>query len=343
MTPKIKIEEATRRLKNISFGKIILLEYKFINANAKFKCLICEHEWNSHAGNVINGGRGCPKCSKIITGKKLALPYNLVYNRILKTGCKLLSTKYKNNMEKLDILYPCGHINNISFGNFIKRKISCRKCFKEKYYKHRYGLDDIVEILESNNLTFIEFEDEYKDGSSKIKYSCCFGHITIRDIKYIIKFPTCKKCKIDSRAKQERGIGWVEWNNGLRKISVLARTKLEKWVNETLEFYNYTCYISNETKNIDVHHIYSFKSIVETILSKYEIKTDDDCKKLNKENIEKIRDEIVELNNSFGFGVCLRRDIHVLFHSIFGHGNNTPEQFYEFVERIKSGEIKIPE
>lgn len=61
---------------------------------------------------------------------------------------------------------------------------------------------------------------------------------------------------------------------------------------------------------------------------------------MTKEDLELFISKVKEKHNLL-LGVCLRKDVHNLFHKIYKRTNSTPEQFYEFKQKIKSGEIKI--
>lgn len=54
-----------------------------------------------------------------------------------------------------------------------------------------------------------------------------------------------------------------------------------------------------------------------------------------------LSEKIIEIHFRHPLGVCLKENVHQLFHQIYGQTNNTPEQFYEFVDRINSGDIQI--
>jgi len=55
--------------------------------------------------------------------------------------------------------------------------------------------------------------------------------------------------------------------------------------------------------------------------------------------LKKVKDKCLKLHYKYGLGVCIRKDIHELFHNLYGRGNNTPEQFKEFTQRYQNGEF----
>ena len=335
MTNKVTYDEAIERLFEKHGDSISILKYFKMGDYALFRCNTCGNEWKTQANNLFNGGHGCPKCLYVANGKKLSLSYLEVYNRIKKRGCELISKEYKNNIQKLKIRYLCGHINEMSLNGFLGNKVSCRKCFLEKYYKFRYGEDDIVEILESNNLKFLGFDGEYKDGSSKVIYECSLGHVTKRDVKYVINFPTCKKCSYRNKETH----GWL----GAKNLAQLGRSRIEKWNSESLNFYNHTCIISGKNYDLDVHHLYGFNLIFNEALSNCNFSIGKEIEEYSEYEIDSLMEEIEKLHKNKKIGICLYRPIHVLFHNYYGRGNNTPNQFYEFQSRIQSGEIQIPD
>lgn len=75
---------------------------------------------------------------------------------------------------------------------------------------------------------------------------------------------------------------------------------------------NYTCQITGKesTRDLAVHHIDSYNW----------------CK-----------EKRTDIDN----GIVLCTEIHNLFHSIYGFGNNTEEQFNDFLEKIENGDIDI--
>lgn len=109
----------------------------------------------------------------------------------------------------------------------------------------------------------------------------------------------------------------------------------KKWKRNSMEFDNtFLCFLSDE-KFDNVHHLYSRNLLIKDTISELEIDIDDfDINKCSKEERDKIVSNYKKQEEKHPSGICLRRDIHLKFHNIYGYGNNTPEQFVEFVKKF---------
>ena len=61
----------------------------------------------------------------------------------------------------------------------------------------------------------------------------------------------------------------------------------------------------------------------------------------SEEELDDIVKTFLEKQNNYPLGVCLKKDIHKQFHDKYGYGNNTIEQWNEFVDSYKNSNIKI--
>lgn len=85
----------------------------------------------------------------------------------------------------------------------------------------------------------------------------------------------------------------------------------------------------------EIHHLYPLNKIVTEVLIDLGIEKSDKLNKISKKRQFEIIDEIVRKHNDYPLGVCLRKDIHYLFHKKYGKKNFTPEDFYEFQREMK--------
>ena len=78
--------------------------------------------------------------------------------------------------------------------------------------------------------------------------------------------------------------------------------------------------------------IETFEKLEEMGLLKSEFPSD-----YTKEELREIINIFLSINEQYPLGVCIREDIHILFHNIYGRGNNSEEQWNKFVEDFKNG------
>ena len=118
-------------------------------------------------------------------------------------------------------------------------------------------------------------------------------------------------------------------------ISKYLRGQLQEWKNKSMKNCNYQCVLTG-SKSFHIHHIFSFNQIVSDFFnhSSYQIK---DFSEYTQEELNNITAEFIVEHNKHPLGVCIRKDIHDMFHSVYGRYNNTQEQWNKFVQDYKNG------
>lgn len=103
------------------------------------------------------------------------------------------------------------------------------------------------------------------------------------------------------------------------------------WRIASIEACGYKCIVTGG-RFTDVHHLYGSNLIVSQALHDLGLeyaKVAD----YTQQELEQIACRYAELNAQYPLGVCLSAEIHAQFHQEYGYGNNTPEQFYDFIEK----------
>lgn len=119
-------------------------------------------------------------------------------------------------------------------------------------------------------------------------------------------------------------------------LSEYVRRNNLEWKKESMINCGYKCFLTGERFD-DIHHIYSLNLILNETLESLNIQIMPTMDDYSKEELKDILDTFRELQKQYPVGVCLQKEIHTLFHNIYGYGNNTPEQWYEFVSDFKNG------
>lgn len=119
-----------------------------------------------------------------------------------------------------------------------------------------------------------------------------------------------------------------------KQISDFLRGNNYEWKKKSMEACNYKCVLTGD-KFTDIHHLFGFNMIVDQVLRRLEIYTVE-MSELTQEQLDMILTEFKKEQDKYPLGVCLRKDIHILFHQIYGHGNNTIEQWEQFVSYYKN-------
>jgi hypothetical protein len=82
----------------------------------------------------------------------------------------------------------------------------------------------------------------------------------------------------------------------------------------------------------EIHHLVSLNTILESVYAGLGIDRETfDINQIGEQDREKFMQCVYEEQSKYPLGVCLRKDIHCQFHNQYGYGDNTIEQFKEFL------------
>lgn len=137
----------------------------------------------------------------------------------------------------------------------------------------------------------------------------------------------CPECKRINAT----GANSPTWKGGITPLHNYLREKITPWKIDSMKKYNKTCAITGrKSSNNIVHHIIGFSDILFETMDAVGLDLRENVSLYTEEELKSIEDKCLELHYKYGLGVVLCEEVHKEFHSIYGYGNNTPEQFEEF-------------
>lgn len=128
------------------------------------------------------------------------------------------------------------------------------------------------------------------------------------------------------------------WQGGISELYEHLRRNIGEWKIASMKECDYKCVITGERFD-DIHHTYSFMSIIHDTLNNLNLPVKEYICEYNDEELLLIEKECMRIH-MLNLGVCLKREIHQDFHSIYGNKNNTKLQFEEFKNKYTNIAIK---
>lgn len=119
-------------------------------------------------------------------------------------------------------------------------------------------------------------------------------------------------------------------------IADFIRRNNTDWKKKSMEHCNYCCILSKNRFD-EIHHIYGFNLILSETFNRLGMQIKEDINDYSKEELTNILNCFRQIQAFYPLGACLTKDIHNLFHSIYGYGDNTEEQWNEFTNNYKQG------
>lgn len=151
----------------------------------------------------------------------------------------------------------------------------------------------------------------------------------------------CLNKPVSGIQEQRRKLGLYYLDKTYSKyenLNKIFRGQLGTWKELSMKQCGYQCVLTG-SKDFEVHHLYSFNAILEECFELFEMNnmlhgtshTD-----YSSDEINNMIDIFKTVHEKYPLGVCIRKDIHKDFHRLYGLGNNTPEQWEEYVKLYKT-------
>ena len=313
-----------------TIGESELLSTEYVNSQTplQFKCKcgnIFERSFSKYhsAKQYV-----CPTCAKNRASEISRLSLEDVKKYISEKGCEYVSGEYKNLSSRLKIKCSCGRIYERDFSHFRRGQQYCEQCWHEKLRKSKtkYDTKSAKEILSKSGYTLL---DEYIDCQKPLKCMCSKGHLfEIKFSYFLIGHSGCKACANENL----KGEKHYNYKGGESEVIDYFRKHIKKWKQEVAKKYNYQCALTGARRDCVVHHLISFNTIIKEAAQETGVPILRKLKDYTKEQFSLLEQAVLQKHTT-DIGILLQRKVHNKFHNIYGKGDNTVEQFKDFVKK----------
>lgn len=313
-----------------SFGYTLLTnEYTSIFQKLDIKCPN-GHDISTDFNSFKNANTRCMECYL----NEISINPEVILSFLENIGYKFIRWLDENKRitSRSKFIVECSNGHQLKrTWNEIQQGHRCRKCstgVDGEYVYNQFILKGLIPKFEPN---------EYINARIPLNYLCPDHDFEIQTICYdsLRRGSGCKYCA----RERTSGENHHNWNGGTSKLATFLRyTSIIQWKKDSAKNCNYKCILTG--KNFDViHHLYSFNNILKELLKEYKLSKKDMILSLDNSLLKELSEKCLNLHYKYGLGVCLCKELHTLFHHLYGRGKTTPEQFEEFKIRLKCGEF----
>lgn len=293
---------------------------KRTNSSTKDKCSSCRNRKNSNKEIVSK------RIIKEFLERDLIIQEDFSYsNQKQKIPCLCLKHKEEG-------------IQFISYGDFNHKKQGCKYCGRAKTEEaRRLTIQQLIDRTKEKGFILLSEYSEYQNTSSILRFKCIrHGEFQASWSAFIGREHHCNDCAMEMVS----GENHHSWNGGITDLRKACREHLIPWVKESFIHYNGRCYITGKTNNLDLHHFYNFKNILEETLMELNLDIYSKIYEYTQDELNLIHKTVLENHFKYGYGIPLRKDIHILFHKIYGYKNNSMSQLEEFKNDYLNGKYE---
>ncbi|MEH7116028.1 hypothetical protein V7128_01215 [Neobacillus vireti] len=332
MSRKITYEKILDKINSINGYTMVTKENEIgdIKSRTKFEVKCDKNHIYDTCWMYLRTGSKCTYCS----GTKVSIEIIKEFINENNLDYKLISDTYLGSGEKLELICSYGHPFKISWDN-LKQGKGCGSC---RYRKISESLQmseiEYVTHVNDDGYLFNRWLEEYHGVTTKCELICPNGHYWETCHDYFKSGARCKYCHFEHNI----GENHPRWKGGISSVQTFLRDKLYDWKKETIQKYNSKCDITGLPFD-DIHHLYGFNLIIEEAFKITKLPIHQTIKDYTRDELECLTITTVKLHDKYGLGVCLIKEVHNLFHSIYNFGDNIPEQYYEFKQNYLNNNL----
>ena len=258
-------------------------------------------------------------------------------------GCEYVSGEYTGKNSLILVKFVnCGHIQKIYLDKIRARTIKgyCPDCaIQLKNDKRREKESNkIIDKIENAGFTFVSFPNEYFGNQSVVEYTCSLGHLNSKVISSFSRKPSCTTCYYINRIGESVGT----WKGGRSPLRNYLLRQVPEWKIASAQVYDFRCAITGGEFE-ELHHLVSFSNILDEATNGVGVPLKP-ISEYSEEELNMFVENIRLLHWKYGFGIPLTKKVHRYFHKLYGtDGQTTPEDFYDYWDKLSSGEIQLPD
>lgn len=306
-------------------------DYENDRSELKFICKKHEHkgvQFTSYS-NVKRNKHCCKYGGDEANTNALRIDGVEVYNKFIEKGLVPLfyPSDYNDNSQNLPYKCP-NHLNEgIQYRSYSTLLVSegCAICAKERCANAlKLDMHIVIEEFSKKGLTLLS--KEYRNKDEKLEYECN-EH---RGYVQMIRFGSLKKTKIPCRICREEKY--------LTNLSSKVRATLGWWKKYSKKVFSNTCILTGIKGDIEVHHQKQLDTIIKEALVELNLELSD---KYDGRDLIRIKEKVTKMHKKLPIGICLNKDLHILFHIKYGKKECEKCDFDEFIERYFMGEFDV--
>ena len=120
-------------------------------------------------------------------------------------------------------------------------------------------------------------------------------------------------------------------NTNYENVNIYVRRHNQQWKKDSMVNCGFSCIVTNDRFD-EIHHLVSLNIILQNVYSYLNINKDTfDINSLSNKEKDYFMECVYKEQSKYPLGICLKKNIHCQFHNQYGYGDNTIEQFEEFL------------